>query len=209
MSDTMNLVNAVEEVKDKLTSKEYKDILDNAMKIHNASSNLDVHAGIHEVYVEGLHTIMEEIGGFSMRGFGNAALPSRVPELVETIVRDIHEQKQCGSIDKAKQDWYDSNICGWVDIYDLERLIKESSYDDTHEKALFYVYLYRWGEIPEKYEERISDLFDWDLWGCHYGAYNDSDITDDTTINELWNMMYESRQQHYLTYDFVEAISVY
>ena len=219
MSDTMNLVNAVEEVKEKLSSKEYKEILDSAMKIHNASSNnndrndLDVHAGIHEVYVEALHTIMEEIGGYSMRGFMNAAYPSRVPHLVELIVDDVKECEKQRKYLQAKQDWYDCIVGGYVDTYDLEGLIKEAENDEDEdvEKALFYLYLYRWCEIPEEYENRISKLYEWYFddedpdWD--YSGFNDWDDTH--TIDELWDEMNKYRQQHYLTYDFLEAISVY
>ena len=216
MSDTMNLVNAVEEVKEKLSSKEYKEILDSAMKIHNASSNnndrnnLDVHAGIHEVYVEALHTIMEGIGGYSMRGFMSAARPSRVPGLVENMVSDIEELHKHKKLYLARQDWYYSYVSGYVDTFDFEGLIEEAKIDDTHLRALYYIYLYRWDEIPQEYEKRLYDLFVWYQWeDGSYDECNSSEYTDHYTIDELWDMMNKYREQHYLTYDFLEAISVY
>jgi len=207
----MNLVNAVEEVKEKLSSKEYKDILDSAMKIHNASSsnNIDVHAEIHGVYVEALHNIMEAIGGYNMIGLRNVARPSRVPRVVEIMVDDIEQYKKENKVYQAKQDWYDGCIAGFVDTYDLEGLFKEAENDEDVEKALFYIYLYRYEEMPQEYGHRAYDLFSWDMWGCHYGSYNQSHITESTTIDELWDKMYTCREQHYLTYDFLEAISVY
>ncbi len=224
MSDTMNLVNAVEEVKEKLSSKEYKDILDNAMKIHNNSSNnndrngLDVHAGIHEVYVEALHTIMEEVGGYSMRGFLNAALPSRVPRLIELIVDDVREGEKQRKYLQAKQDWYECNIPGYVNTRDIIALIKDykEEEDDTQHRALFYLYLYRYEELDEDECEELDKLFEFDLdeedpdpdeW--YYHGWNDYDNYESYTIDEVWDMMMKGKTQHYLIYDFLEEISVY
>ena len=212
MSDTMNLVNAVEEVKEKLSSKEYKDILDTTMKIHNASSNVD----IQEIYIEGLHKIMDEIGDYNMRGYANAARPCRVPLLIDNIIDDIQSSEKIRKVLQAKEDWYDGCVSGVVDTYDLEGLIKdaendESKTNDISESALFYIYIYRWEEIPEEYENRISKLYEWYFddedpdWD--YSGFNDWD--DTYTIDELWDIMYKHRERHYLTYDFLEEISVY
>ena len=209
----MNLVNAVEEVKEKLSSKEYKDILDSAMKIHNASSsnNIDVHAEIHGVYVDALHKIMDAVGGFDMISYRNVSRPYRTPLVVAYMVNEIKELNVHKDVHFSKKNWYESCVRGYVDTYDIEKLIKEAEIDDTHDKALFYIYVYRFEEIPEKYEHRISKLYEWDFddedpdWD--YYGFNDWD--DTTTIDELWDMMYTCREQHYLTYDFLEAISVY
>lgn len=207
----MNLANMIEDVKEKLSDKEYKDILDTTMKIHNASSNVD----IQETYIEGFHTIMEVIGGYSMRGFMNAALPSRVPHLVELIVDDLRESEKQRKYLQAKQDWYECNIPGYVNTRDIIALIKDyqEEEDDTQHRALFYLYLYRYEELDEDESEELENVFSWYFddedpdWDYH--GYNDWDDSAQRTIDELWDIMYKHRERHYLTYDFLEEISVY
>ena len=222
MSDTMNLANMIEDVKEKLNDKEYKDILDTTMKIHNASSDLSV-GRVHEIYVEGLHKIMEEIGGYNWRGFANAAFPSRVPSLVDNIVDDIVRLKELQEYKKDQQEkteWYYSWVCGHIrtdeiqeEIWTLECYIRGGLRDSTDEtlRGLFYLYLYRYDEINEQESEALDNLFDWycdDDEDDYYG-FLDGQPFGLYTIGHLWDLMYKCRQEHYLTYDFLEAISVY
>ena len=224
MSDTMNLANMIEDVKEKLNDKEYKDILDTTMKIHNASSDLSV-GRVHEIYVEGLHKIMEEIGGYNMRGFANAAFPSRVPPLVDSIVDDIVSLKELQEYKKDQQEkeqWYYSWVCGHIrtdeiqeEIWTMECYLRgEGPHQvDAAEtlRGLFYLYLYRYDEINEQESEALDNLFDWycDDDDDDYYGFRDGQSFGLYTIGHLWDLMYKCRQEHYLTYDFLEAISVY
>jgi len=224
MSDTMNLANMIEDVKEKLNDKEYKDILDTTMKIHNASSS-DLRVGrVHEIYVEGIHKIMEEIGEYNWRGFANAALPSRVPSLVDNIVEDIvrlKELQEYKTDQQEKEQWYYSWVSGHINpneilevIEEMEAVIRGDSIPyntDQTLRGLFYLYLYRYDELNEEDSEALDNLFHWYFddedpeWD--YDGFRNWD--EDYPIDYLWDLMYKCRQEHYLTYDFLEAISVY
>tara|TARA_R110001606_G_scaffold207159_1_gene354860 strand:+ start:130 stop:882 length:753 start_codon:yes stop_codon:yes gene_type:complete len=127
-TETHNLINAVEDVKEKLNDQEYKTILDTTMKIHNQDRSQPAVEAQREPtpQTDVISEIMELLGGYNFRAYQRIISTDEDTRnrLFHTIKGDILSLQRHKEFVEEQRDFRDKAYY-WMPNNDIEDTIKD------------------------------------------------------------------------------------
>jgi hypothetical protein len=228
-TETHNLINAVEDIKEKLSDQEYKSILDTTMKIHR-ESNQQADDELSP-QAELICQLMEQLGGYNFRAYHRVISTDDDTRngLFQQVKRDVTELQRKVEFADEKRDWLMA-FDEWIGPDQIESSIQSLKtkymswfpYDKSIDCKLFYYYIT--GDYDDMLDDDQRELLN------NWFAFIEDDDDDDDDIwyleldevyQECWKYenrnsiadwyydMKTARDEHFAIANWIEEISAY